>query len=702
MPWNLYSGLFILVAFILYTIACFSTKFVTRAERIKKNTPDMRLFIAEKPSLGRAIAQFLSGPRKNGDGFIQCGDDIVTWCIGHLLELMPPEHYLSKTLQNEKGKIPWEKMPLPIIPEVWEFNAKKETGSQLRVIQKLLKDASSIVHAGDPDREGQQIVDSVLRHFGNRKPVKRIWLAALDEVSVKRALATLKDNTEYANLQLAAESRSKADWLVGMNLTISYSVAAGRSGYRGVLSVGRVQTPTLALIVKRDLEILNFRPKDYFVVKGKFNHANGAFWATWKPKEGTDGLDEEGRLLDRRIADALTAKVKGKPGQIAHFETKDGKQAPPLPFSLSSLQIAASARYGLSAQDVLNACQGLYERHKLTTYPRTDCDFLPESQLGDAPAILKAVASNNPNLGQIIQGANTKIKGKAWDDKKITAHHAIIPTGQQASLSALTPAEAKIYEMICKQFIAQFYPDRTFKDVKVEVECAGERFAAGQTTTHPGWKVVFGAADEDPDEEVDAKNTKNEPPQKLPAMNRGDDAPNTDVAVDSKKTQPPKPYNDGTLIKAMTNIHQHVEKPEVKKILKETAGIGTEATRAAIIETLLKRGFIEKKGKNLISTSNGRAFIKALPDEVTDPGLTGLFEQALGGIEHGRVTPDKFMGSLTNFVQRLTEKAKVAEISMPDSFGGSKPSSYKRGGSSGSGYKPGFKRAPSKFKKSTD
>lgn len=657
----------------------------------------MRLFIAEKPSLGRAIAQFLPGSKKSGDGFIQCGNDVVTWCIGHLLELMPPEHYLPKTLQNAKGKVPWEAMPLPIIPEVWEFGAKQETAAQLRVIQKLLKDSSSVVHAGDPDREGQQIVDSVLRHFNYRKPVERIWLAALDETSVKRALATLKNNTEYANLQLAAEARSKADWLVGMNLTIGYSVAAGRSGYRGVLSVGRVQTPTLALIVKRDLEIANFRPKDYFVVRGKFNHANGSFWATWKPKEGMDGLDEEGRLLDRRIADAVAAKVKGKPGTVATFETKDGKQAPPLPFSLSSLQVAASSRFGMSAQEVLSACQALYEKHKLTSYPRTDCDYLPESQLSDAPQILKAIAGNQPGLAPIVQGANAKIKGKAWDDKKITAHHAIIPTTQNASASALTPHEAKIYEMICKQYIAQFYPDRTYKDVQVAVDCAGERFTAGgQTTTHPGWKVVFGGAGEEELEEAadgkDAKGAKaGEIQQKLPPMNKGDSAPNSEVAIDPRKTQPPKPYTDGTLIKAMTNIHQHVEKPEVKKILKETAGIGTEATRASIIETLLKRGFIEKKGKNLISTTNGRSFIKALPEEVTDPGLTGLFEQALGGIEHGRVAPEKFMGSLTNFVQRLTEKAKTAEISGLEAFAGT-------GGSKGSG---GFKRRDfkSKFKK---
>mgnify|MGYP001198629548 CR=1 FL=1 len=659
----------------------------------------MKLFIAEKPSLGRAIAEFIPGRKQNGDGYIQCGNDtIVTWCIGHILELAPPEEYLSSSLQNDKGRIPWDKVPLPVLPQEWKLKPKKETQSQLRVIQKLLKQATSIVNAGDPDREGQLLVDEVLEYCNNKKPVERIWLAALDEVSVKRALASLKSNTQYHSVKLAAESRQRADWLVGMNLTMAYTVAGGKSGYRGVLSVGRVQTPTLALIVGRDLEIENFKPKDYFVVRGQFNHPNGAFWATWKPKEGMDGLDEEGRLLDKRIADAVAAKVNKKPATIKSFETKDGRQPAPLPFSLSSLQVAASSRYGLSAQQVLDICQALYERHKLTSYPRTDCEFLPESQLSDGKAILAAINANNPSLGALVKGANGSIKSRAWNDKKITAHHAIIPTSERKSAASLNDMEAKVYEMICKQYLAQFYPDRAYKDVKVEVECEQERFAAGgQTTTHPGWKVVFGAEADDLEE--GAKNQ--EPQQKLPAMKNGDSAPNAQVAIDAKKTQPPKPFTDGTLVKAMTNIHQYVQKPEIKKILKETAGIGTEATRAAIIETLIKRGFIVKKGKNLLSTATGRAFVKNLPPEITDPGLTGLFEQTLSGIEEGSVPQQKFMTMLENFVGKLSGKAATAQIDMPPSEAPSYSSSRrssgsgysKRGSSSKSSYsKGGYKR----------
>ena len=657
----------------------------------------MKLFIAEKPSLGRAIAEFIPGRKQNGEGYIQCGNDtIVTWCIGHILELAPPEDYLNSSLRNEKGKIPWDKVPLPVLPQEWKLQPKKETNSQLRVIQKLLKQATSIVNAGDPDREGQLLVDEVLEYCGNKKPVERIWLAALDEVSVKRALGSLKSNQQYHSLKMAAESRQRADWLVGMNLTMAYTVAGGKNGYRGVLSVGRVQTPTLALIVGRDLEIENFKPKDYYVVRGQFNHANGAFWATWKPKEGMDGLDEEGRLLDKKIADSIAAKVQKKPATVKSFETKDGRQPAPLPYSLSTLQVAASAKYGLSAQQVLDICQALYERHKLTSYPRTDCEYLPESQLSDGKSILSAIASNNPSLAQLIKGANGTIKSRAWNDKKITAHHAIIPTSERKSASSLNEMEAKVYEMICKQYLSQFYPDRAYKDVKVEVECEQERFSAGgQTTTHPGWKVVFGA--EMDDLEDGPKNQ--EPQQKLPPMKNGDSAPNTQVAIDSKKTQPPKPFTDGTLVKAMTNIHQYVQKPEIKKILKETAGIGTEATRAAIIETLVKRGFIAKKGKNLISTATGRAFVKNLPAEITDPGLTGLFEQTLSAIEAGSVEQKKFMTMLENFVTKLNTKAADAQINMPPSeapsYGGSRrsSSSYAKRGSSKSSYsKSGYKR----------
>lgn len=674
--------------FILYSITLFQAK-------------KMKLFIAEKPSLGRAIAEHLPGPKRSADGYIQCGNDtIVTWCVGHVLELLPPEAYLSDTLKNEKtGKVSWEAMPLPIIPTDWKLSPKKETASQLRVIQKLIKDASSIVNAGDPDREGQLLVDEVLEYCGNKKPVQRIWLAALDETSVKRALASLKDNKEYANLKKAAESRQRADWLVGMNLTIAYTVAGKKGGYNGVLSVGRVQTPTLALIVKRDLEIQNFKPKDYFVVRGQFAHQNGTFWATWQPKDGTQGLDDEGRLLDKRVADAVAAKALRQPGKVIKAETKDGRQGPPQPFSLSGLQVAASSRYGLSAQTVLDICQALYEKHKLTSYPRTDCDFLPESQHADGKQVLATIAANNPQLAKLAQGANTGLKSKAWNDGKVTAHHAIIPTTKQMSVASLSDLEAKIYEMICKQYLAQFYPDRLFKDVKVEVECAQERFTAGgQTTTNPGWKVVFGGADEQEPEE-NAKGAQ-EPQQKLPLMANGDPAPNQNVTIDSKKTQPPKHFNDGTLIKAMTNIHQYVENPDIKKRLKETAGIGTEATRAAIIETILKRGFIEKKGKNLVSTPNGKAFIGCLPNEITDPGLTGMFEQSLAAIEEGRVAQEQFMGPMHKFVGGLVTRAKSASVSLPEAaapYGGGKKSygakkSYGSSKPASSGSKPKARR----------
>jgi DNA topoisomerase-3 len=644
----------------------------------------MELFIAEKPSLGRAIAEHIPGTRRNGDGYIQIGNDImVTWCVGHILELEPPEYYLPSSLKNEKGKVPWEKIPLPVIPEKWQLTPKKEMAQQLRVIQKLIKEATTIVNAGDPDREGQLLVDEVLEYSGNRKPVKRIWLAALDETNVKKALANLKDNREYANLKNAAEARQFADWMVGMNITIAYSVAGRRGGYNGVLSVGRVQTPTLSLVVRRDEEIANFKPKDYFVLRGKFNHANGAFWATWKPRDSQNGLDLEGRCIDRNVATSVANRVLKKPATVVLCETKEGKQGPPNPFSLSKLQVLASARFGMSAQEVLNACQSLYEKHKLTSYPRTDCDYLPEDQHREAPGILAAIASNNSSLSGIVKGANPSLKSKAWDDKKITAHHAIVPTTKEMSASSLSDDERRIYEIICKQYIAQFYPDRLYRDLKVEVECEGERFATGgQTTTHPGWKAVFGK--ESDDDAEDSK--KDEPQQKLPEMKRGDAAPNTEVSVDAKKTQPPKRFTDGTLILAMTNIYQFVTDEKIKKILKQTAGIGTEATRAAIIETLLRRGFLVKKGKELWSTPNGGAFINCLPNELTDPGLTGLLEQSLSAVEEGKAPASKFLEGMANFVRRIVEKAKAANVTMPDqaeSYGGSSKS---RGKSSG-GYK---------------
>ncbi len=614
----------------------------------------MRLFIAEKPSLGRAIAEFLpargtpSGPAGKPPTHIIAGDDVVTWCFGHLLEMAQPEDYAEAYKD-------WSFDTLPIVPAEWRLIPKDDAKGQIKAIKALLAEADVVVNAGDPDREGQLLVDELLEHLGNRKPVRRIWLAALDEASVRKALADLRDNAGYQNLKASAEARQRGDWLVGMNLTRAYTLAGRQSGYDGVLSIGRVQTPTLGLVVNRDLAIENFKPKDFFGVSAAIKAAGGAFVARWKPSD-TVPVDESGRVLDKAIADAVAAKVAGQPGQVVKFEAGEKKQGAPLPYSLADLQLAANKKYGLGAQAVLDIAQELYEA-KLTTYPRTDCSHLPESQLAAAPGVLAGLPEQ---YAELVKLADPARKSAAWNDKKITAHHAIIPTGQRGALQG---KQAQVFDLIVRAYLAQFFPDHVYRQTSIALDVAGEGFAAsGRVPVSPGWKVVFGAAAEDDEDE--AKESDPADTQTLPALRDGEAVLCESAAVDAKQTKAPPRFTEGTLIDAMKKIHQVIEDAELKKRLKENAGIGTEATRAGIIETLKRRGFIGEKGKQIISTPAGRKLILALPEPVKSPGLTGLFEQVLDGIAEGRVTAEQFLTKQMEFVAKYVEQAKAANLGL--------------------------------------
>jgi len=605
----------------------------------------MRLFIAEKPSLGKAIAQYLPVQgRQQGNTHIVAGSDVVTWCFGHMYEMAQPEDYDAEFKR-------WDATHLPIIPPTWRLVPKADAKAQIKAIKELLAKADVVVNAGDPDREGQLLVDELLEQLGNKKPVQRIWLAALDESSVRKALAEMKDNREFARLKASAEARGRGDWLVGMNLTRAYTLAGRRGGYDGVLSIGRVQTPTLAVVVNRDLAIENFVPKDFFTVTADIEAAGGDFTARWKPADSIP-VDEAGRVLDEGIAQQVAKKVTGRPGQVVKFDAADKKTAAPLPYSLSALQGAANKKHGLSAQETLDIAQELYEA-KLTTYPRTDCPYLPESQLAEASRVLAGLPEAFAGL---VGQADPSRKSAAWNDKKITAHHAIIPTGQTAEL---TGKKAAVYDLIVRAYLAQFFPDFTYRQTTISLQIEGEEFtASGRVPLKPGWKVVFGATEDD----GDTKEGDGDEKQTLPTLRDGEAVTCAAASVDAKKTTPPPRFTEGTLIQAMTSIHQLVEDPELKKRLKETAGIGTEATRAGIIETLKKRDFLAEKGKQIISTAAGRKLILALPEQVKSPGLTGLFEQVLEGIVDGRVTPEQFLAKQIEYVTKYVKVAGETEL----------------------------------------
>lgn len=620
----------------------------------------MRLFIAEKPSVAKAIAAEL-GTTGKGDGFIECGSDKVTWCFGHMLEQADPDEYTPDDVpRGQSGRKVWRVDELPIIPDTWILKPKDDAKKQLNIIGKLLKESSEVVNAGDPDREGCLLVDEVLEHFRYSKPVRRFWVSAQDSVSVRRGLDALKNNADYRGWSDAARGRQRADWLIGMNLSRAYTLRAQRGGSRALLTVGRVQTPTLALVVGRDKDIEGFKPVPYHTIRAEIQHAGGSFMAGWKAKEDQAGLDPEGRLVDTAIANAIVEKVTGKAGELAEYKQEAKKQNQPLAFALSDITALASSRFGYSAEDVLNACQSLYETHKLTSYPRTDCAYLPESQHADAPRVLEAVRQVNPELAAIIDGGDPRIKSPTWNDKKITAHHGIIPTMHKGSTAGLNDKERNIYGLIVRAYIAQFYPVHEYMHTTVAANIEGETFvASGKVVTKNGWRDVYETADED--DEKDAEEGGN---QRLPAMKRNDSVTCVQATRKDAKTKPPARFTEGTLIRAMENIHKYVTDPEHKKLLRDGDGIGTSATRASIISELKRREFLEVKGKHIVSTTLGRSMIAALPEVVKSPVLTALYERMLKSIEQGSAELGAFIAKQEAFIRDQVAKANDGAVSI--------------------------------------
>ena len=598
----------------------------------------MRLFIAEKPSVAKAIVAEL-GCVTRGDGFITCKDgSVVTWCFGHLLEQAEPDAYLPDDVpRTKKGSKVWRFEDLPIYPKNWKLLPKNDKGvkKQLATIGKLLKKASLVVHAGDPDREGQLLVDEVLEHFRYTGRVQRFWVSAQDSASIRKGLTNLRDNETFDGMRLAALGRSRADWLLGMNLSRAYTLARQAQGKKELIAVGRVQTSTLALVAKRDVAIRDFKPVPYFVIKARLGGGK-PFTAVWEPEESQAGIDEQKRLVDRCIAAALQQRLKAV-GQatVVRCSRTPKKIAQPKAFSLADIQLGASNQFGFSAEKTLNLCQSLYETHKATSYPRTDCSFRPESQYADAKNVLAAIAKTMPPLAGLVAKCDCSIQSPTWNDKKITAHHGIIPTQQAADGSKFSDDERKIYRLIAERYLSNFLPAHEYLACSIELRIATERFSAkGRLVTKPGWKVVTSAADED---KADDEG------QALPELKSGLQLPVSGIDCEEERTKPPAAFTEGTLIRAMENIHQAVNDPQSKKFLKEGDGIGTPATRAAIIAELKRKKYLEVKGKKIVATELGLHLLQVVPDVMKNPVLTALFERILREVEAGNVPLDVFI-----------------------------------------------------------
>lgn len=604
----------------------------------------MRLFIAEKPSLARAIAAALPGPQIKRANFIECGrDDVVAWCAGHILELVDPEEY-------DPQYRTWRLDHLPIVPTEWRLSPTAP--ELLRTIRLLLPRASRIVHAGDPDREGQLLVDEVLEYLGYRGPVDRLLISDLNLPAVRRAVADIRSNGSYRGLHEAALGRQRADWLFGMNLTRLYTILGRAGGYDGVLSVGRVQTPLLGLVVRRDIEIEQFQPRLYYVVRALVRTAEGAFGCTWQPPEDASPLiDENGRLLSRRHAVEVQAKVAQHVGAVTRCVRERKTEPAPLPYSLPDLQVDAGKRLGLGPKKTLDACQSLYETHRLLTYPRSDCSYLPEGQHDQATAVLAAIATNIPSLVPLIGKADRARRSRAWNDKKITAHHAIIPTLVAKPEADLSAAERGVYELVARRYVAQFYGPFEYHQTRVEVLVEGERFRAStRQVISDGWRAVIAPTPVDEDEK---RSGDDDAVGALPPLQEGDLARCTEVTIEEKQTTPPKRFTDASLIQAMSGIARYVRDPKIKQLLRATDGIGTPATQASIIQTLFDRRFIEKRGRHVISTPIGRALIQSLPEIATQPDMTALWELAMRGIADGHMPLSQFLAGVVEQLRKL-------------------------------------------------
>lgn len=651
----------------------------------------MRLFIAEKPSMGREISKYLpeqtSIKRKNG--YIVQGNDVVTWAFGHVLEQAEPGEY------NERYRR-WSPDDLPIVPKEWKLLVTPSSAEQFQTIKRLIEQADLIVNAGDPDREGQLLIDEILTYVGTDKPVQRILLNALDEKSVKAALQDLRDNQDFYNLRQSALARSRADWLIGMNLSRAYTLAERRKGNKVTLPIGRVKTPTLALVVRRERELASFVPLDYYTLKMEYQHSNGSFWATWQPKDDQKGLDSEGRLLQEAIARELAKALLDAPeGKIAKVTKSKKKENQRLPLSLSSLQVLAGKAFGYDPKTVLDVAQKLYER-KLTSYPRSDCDYLPTNQYGDRISILKNVSvCGDKELEKWASKADKTIKSKAWNDKKITAHHAIIPTTVPCKLDSLSLQEKHIYHLIAQAYVAQFYPEHQYEQTRIEVVHAGETFIAnGRVVIEAGWKALYqkkkkkaslgsdlsSTSSVRVDEDVDVDLTdergaeilhKKEPVEEasnLPAVRKNDSVEALRDQIEKKATKPPSRFTAATLLQAMKEIHKFVKNEDLKKQLKAVSGIGTEATRATIIEELISRGFMETSGKKqvLTPTQMGYLLVDALPEELLYPDETAVWEERLALMSQGQEELDVFLDDQVAFLQKLIDKlAKEVPIVGP-------------------------------------
>ncbi|MCR5149706.1 MAG: DNA topoisomerase III [Clostridiales bacterium] len=598
------------------------------------------LVLTEKPSVAKDIAAVL-GCRKNGNGCIIGDRYIVTWALGHLVTLADPEGY------DDKYKT-WRMEDLPMLPDKMKLTVIPQTSKQFKAVSSLLlgPETDRVVIATDAGREGELVARWILQKAKCKKPLQRLWISSQTDRAIKEGFANLKPVSQYDNLYRSAYARARADWYVGLNVTRALTCK-----HNAQLSAGRVQTPTLALICKREEEIRAFRPKDYYTVRASF----GSFTALYKDGRG------QARFFDEKDASAVAAAVKNKKGSLVSVRKTFKQKTPPAAYDLTELQRDANKKYAYSAKQTLNIMQSLYETHKLLTYPRTDSRYITKDVVATLPERLRAIAT-----GPYKDAANAVLRAKPLstkyivNDAKVTDHHAIIPTEQYVDLNRLTNDERHIYDLVVRRFLAVLSPAYEYDEVQVEAKVGGYSFfTKGQSVRQPGWKALYDSsyADDDTDDEDGERDYS------LPPLSQGMPVTVTGVKIINAKTSPPPRYTEATLLSAMENPSSQVQDDRLKDVLRVSGGLGTPATRADIIEKLFDCFYVERRGKEIVPTSKGRQLIDIVPKELKSAVLTAEWEQQLALIAAGKANDEKFVGGMKNYARELVAAVRSSQAS---------------------------------------
>ncbi|CAB4344755.1 unannotated protein [freshwater metagenome] len=621
------------------------------------------LIIAEKPSVGEDLARVLPGPfkKKAGTGekrsrALEGPDHIISWAVGHLVSLADPDQY------DEKFK-KWRMADLPIVPTKFKLEVRDERSQkQMKVVREYLRsdEVDLVVNACDAGREGELIFAYLYEKAGSKKPVERLWLSSMTESAMREALGNLRPASEFALLEEAARSRSEADWIVGMNATRAATIRL-RSSFDGAVSLGRVQTPTLAILTRREEEIRAFIPEDYWLVDAKFAADDGRRY------EGRYHAGAKPRIEKQASADEIVAAVKGQRGKITKLDKTKKTEKPAMLYDLTSLQRDANTRFGFSAKRTLGAAQRCYEEHKALTYPRTNSRYLTSDMVDEIKPTAAQVGrdSEYTAAAEYVTGLDLLPLGRVVNDEKVGDHHAIIPTNAEHKLDKMSSDDRRIYDLVVRRFLAIFHPDAEFENTRVETTVAEHVFRTrGKVLIIPGWRGVYGELADGAKSAAEEDEGRD---QTLPKLELDEEVDTTEVEALAKQTKPPRRYSDASLLGAMETAGKLVDDDELREAMKES-GIGTPATRAAIIERLIDVGYIEREGRALVPTEKGMNVIRLLDGHpLTEPALTGEWEHRLGQIQEGTETRKKFMADIKEFaVGTITElDTKLKDVKIP-------------------------------------